>query len=153
MRRATARGRGAGPAPWLALAAALLVPPAARAAGPATAVVAAPAAALDPERFERAHGLRILGLHVLAAGGLVDLRLRVTDERKARALLERAAHGPRIDAAGRSLAAPHAQAHQLRARQDAVSYLLFPNVGGAVRPGARVTVAFGDVKVTPVTVR
>jgi hypothetical protein len=38
----------------------------------------------------------------------------------------------------------------VRLQKDAASFLLFPNTRNSVRPGARVAVVFGDVRVEPV---
>jgi hypothetical protein len=94
-------------------------------------------------------------LGVTAAGGLVDLRLKVTDREKAQRLLADPANLPRLlpVRSERVLAPPHSATHGLSLRTDATSFLLYPNVGGAVRRGTRVAVAFGDVRIGPVVAR
>jgi hypothetical protein len=126
----------------------------AAAAGSAAAAVPA-VRTLSPASFEQRHGIRLVRVAVTAAGGMVDLRLVVTDQDKARALLADPAHGPRLVADGgrRILSAPHRLAHGLSVRQGAGSFLLYPNVAGAVRPGSRLLVAFGDVRVGPLVAR
>lgn len=137
-----------------ALLAAALVPALPAAAGRAGAA-RFPAAPLSPAQFEQRHGIRLLQVAVTAAGGLVDLRMKVLDPRKASALLHDPAHAPRLvpEGAARELEAPHRMAHAVSTRRDAVSYVLFPNVAGSVRPGTRLAVAFGEVRVAPLVAR
>jgi hypothetical protein len=138
--------------------AAALAPSLPAAAGRAAA--AHPAArpsshSITPAQLEDRHGIRLLQIAVTAAGGLVDLRLKILDPRKAAALLHDPSSAPRLvpDGGGRELQAPHSMTHGLSTRRDAVSYLLFPNVAGSVRPGTHLAVAFGEVRVAPLVAR
>ena len=96
------------------------------------------------------YGLRVNLVAVTAAGGMVDLRLKIVDGEKAKLLLQDTKNFP-------VLAVPHANLI-LTASEDARTqaiqfkdggnlFLLFPNRGGAVKPGDPVQVKFGEVVV------
>jgi hypothetical protein len=115
-----------------------------------------PWTALPEGALEAIHGIRVDQVAVTAGGGLVDLRFTVIDPVKARALLGGHATPPRllVEGSGVELQAPrHGAMRGIRIQKDATSFLLFPNTRNAVRPGARVAVAFGDVKVEPVVAK
>ncbi len=129
-----------------ALLVAALAAPGRAAAGPGR-----PPAPLSARALEERHGLLVDRVAVVAGGGMVDLRLRVVDERKARAAL--AGHHPlrlRIEPSGVELTAPQTMVHELRPRAGRSVFLLFPNSGNAVRPGTRVSVVLGGRPVAPV---
>lgn len=139
----------------LSVALVLAVGPA-RAAEPGAAPETAPWTALPEGALEAIHGIRVDQVAVTAGGGLVDLRFTVLDPVKARPLLGGHATSPRllVEGSGIELQAPrHGAMHGIRIQKDATSFLLFPNTRNAVRPGARVAVAFGDVKVEPVVAK
>jgi hypothetical protein len=139
------RTRSRSAAAVILLAAALAAP------GRASAAPGRPPAPLSARALEEQHGLRIDRVAVVAGGGMVDLRLRVVDEGKARAAL--AGHHPprlRVEQSGVVLTAPHDLVHDLRPRAGRTVFLLFPNSGNAVRPGTRVSVVLGDRTVEPV---
>ncbi len=106
--------------------------------------------------LEAIHGIRVNRIALTAGGGLVDLRFTVIDPAKARPLLAGHASLPRlvVEGSGIELQAPkHGAMKGIRLQKDATSFLLFPNSRNAVRPGTRVAVAFGDVRVEPVVAK
>jgi hypothetical protein len=116
----------------------------------------APGRAISPKALERSHGIRITQVAVTGAGGLVDLRFTVVDPQKARPLLEGHAGAPQLIAvkSGLALDPPHHGAmRSVRLKKDAASFILYPNARNAIRPGSRVAVAFGAVRVEPVVAR
>jgi hypothetical protein len=134
-----------------AAAAALLLVAALAAPGRASAAPGRPPALLSARALEEQHGLRVERVAVVAGGGMVDLRLRVVDEQKARAAL--AGHHPprlRVEPSGVVLTASRDMVHELRPRAGRSVFLLFPNSGNAVQPGTRVSVVLGDRPVEPV---
>lgn len=142
MTRPRTRGRAAAAA---LLAVALAAP------GRPSAAPRRPPSPLSARALEREHGLRVDRVAVVAGGGMVDLRLRVVDEQKARAAL--AGHHPprlRVEPSGVVLAAPHDMVHELRPRAGRSVFLLFPNAGNAVRPGTRVSLVLGEQPVEAV---
>jgi hypothetical protein len=48
------------------------------------------------------------------------------------------------------LRAPHHALHGAAFKDGSFHYILYPNVRNAVRPGSRVVVAMGDVRLGPV---
>ena len=107
---------------------------------------------LPAELVER-YGIQITQIGVTAAGGLVDLRYKVLDPNKARDLLGDPAKGLSLIVADSGLKLMPSQ-HMMRSTRvqaGALSYLLFPNVRGAVQPGKPLSVAFGDLRVGPLT--
>lgn len=142
----------------LAAAAAVLLgagSPAPAAAGHHPAAAGGPVKVVSQQALERRHGIRITQVTVTGAGGLVDLRFTVVDEKKASLLLRRG-EAPRLVAlpSGLSLEAPHHGAmRNVRLKKDAASFVLYPNVRGAVQPGGRLAVAFEGVRVEPVVAK
>lgn len=109
--------------------------------------------AISVQALQERYGLEVSRLALVAGGGVVDLRLRVVDREKARALLadhrpprllvgpkrealEPPAHGPGIHALARTGAA----------------YVLFANSGDRVKRGATVAIALGELRVERVPV-
>lgn len=141
-----------------AAAVAAVLPHLARAGDdPGAVPVAAPAGPGVPGAAMAAvYGIRVDRVAVTGGGGLVDLRFTVVDPEKARTLLEAHARPPRLLVEGSDvqLEAPrHGAMRATRLQKDATSFLLFPNTRSAVRPGKRVAVVFGDVRVEPVVVQ
>jgi hypothetical protein len=105
-----------------------------------------------PNAQETQAGLQITHIGLTASGGLVDLRLKVLDAAKARALLGNAAAMPMLLAGDQPpLMPPHKALHGARYIQGQVVYILYPNLRGAVKAGAEVTLALGDLRLGPVT--
>lgn len=131
------------------LAAAAVAIPAAGLGTPRPEGAPAAAQVITAATLEARHGLRVTRVAVTGGGGLVDLRFTVLDPVKARPLLEGAGHELRlvVEKDGALLTAPHHGAmRNVRLARDAACFVLFPNVRGAVRPGTRVAVAFGEVR-------
>jgi hypothetical protein len=135
-------------------AAALEAEPAPVAAAVATAASAArPSRVLaPPTAVEIEHGLQIAHVGLTASGGLVDVRFKVLDVAKVRALLGDATHAPTLIAGDKPpLMAPHNALRGARFIQGQIFYILYPNLRNAVQSGAEVVVAMGDVRLGPVT--
>lgn len=116
---------------------------------------ATPAARFAPAGdLEALGGIQVTQVGVTAAGGLVDLRFKVLDAAKARKLLGDPANIPVLVAqGGLPLHAPHNALKGAKYGDGLVYFILYPNVRGAVRPGDEVTVAMGETRYGPVTVR
>ncbi len=126
----------------------------ASAPGPAAAAHASqPAPALpEPSALEVEAGIQIAHIGVTASGGLVDARFRVLDPSKANILLGNAANMPTLIAGDLPpLMAPHHSLKGGRYAKDQVVIILYPNTRQAVQPGTAVSVAFGPVRIGPVT--
>jgi hypothetical protein len=107
-----------------------------------------------PSPLETQYGIQVTQVNLTAAGGLVDFRFRVLDAAKARKLLGNPANMPVLIAGDNPpLAPPHHALHGAKFGDGLVYFILYPNVRSAVKPGAEVTVAMGDVRLGPVTVQ
>jgi len=132
----------------LVLALAGCVPAGGRAA---TALTVIPAGELEEQ-----YGVRVNLVAVTAAGGLVDVRLKVVDAEKAKQLLKDAASYPVLTVAGSDiiLTAPEeSRAQGLKPASGELIMLLFPNARNAVKPGTKVAITFGDIQLEPVVAR
>jgi pyruvate/2-oxoglutarate dehydrogenase complex dihydrolipoamide acyltransferase (E2) component len=134
--------------------------PTAAAATPATAPPSAavpqaarPAPRLPPpSQLEAETGIQVAQVGLTAQGGLVDVRFKVLDAQKARALLSNPANVPTLIAGDKPpLMAPHQALKGARFSKGQVFFILYPNVRRAVEPGMPVTVAMGPVRLGPVT--
>jgi hypothetical protein len=107
-----------------------------------------------PTDDESRYGIQVAQVGMAAAGGLVDLRLKVLDAAKATKLLGNPANVPVLIAGDAPpLQPPHHALRGARYSNGLVFYILYPNVRNAVTPGTEITVAMGDVRLGPVTVR
>lgn len=105
-----------------------------------------------PSAMESQVGIQIAHVGLTASGGLVDLRFKVLDAAKARALLGKPANAPMLIANDiPPLMPPHKALHGARYSQGQVVYILYPNLRGAIKPGVEVIVAMGDARLGPVT--
>ena len=108
---------------------------------------------ISQSTLEEQYGLRVNLLAVTAAGGMVDLRLKVLDAVKARLLLQDSKRNPALFVPGQGviLTAPEgSQAQDSALENGGIIYFMFPNVRNAIKPGAPVTVTFGDVALEPI---
>jgi ABC-type Na+ efflux pump permease subunit len=114
------------------------------------------AAPLSLSALEAQYGLRVSLIAVTAAGGLVDVRLKVVDAEKAKQLLKDAASYPAlmVPSSDTVLTAPEeSRAQELKLENGGMIMLLFPNTSNAMKPGANVTVLFGDIRLEPVVAK
>ena len=106
----------------------------------------------EPSALEAQYGIQIAHVGLTASGGLVDLRFKVLDAVKARALLGNPANAPMLVAGDLPpLMPPHKALHGAKFGQGQVVYILYPNLRGAIKPGVEVMVAMGEVRLGPVT--
>jgi hypothetical protein len=116
----------------------------------------APASApLAPAALEAHYGLRVDLVAVTAAGGMVDVRFKIVDAQKAKALLGQAANYPVLWIAGKqvSLTVPEDSRPQMAFENGGSFYLLFPNTQNAVQRGTPVTLVFGSLRVEAILAR
>jgi hypothetical protein len=105
--------------------------------------------------LEDQYGLHVNLIAVTAAGGLVDVRLKVLDADKARQLFQSGTPSVLVDHSGTVLVAPDdlpPPDSQLK-EDGGVILLLYPNSGNALKPGDEVTLMFGDVHLEPTAVQ
>jgi hypothetical protein len=110
---------------------------------------------ISESTLEEMYGLRVQLIAVTAAGGLVDLRLRIIDGQKAKVLLNDQANFPELHVGNGVV---------LQASQDITSqtinfddgsnlFVLYPNSQNVVKPGDPVTIVFGDLQVEAIQTR
>jgi hypothetical protein len=118
-----------------------------------TILVARPAHLLPPpSALEAQYGIQVAHVGLTASGGLVDVRFKVLDAAKAKALLGNAANAPALIAGDKPpLMAPHHALHGARFSNGQVFYILYPNTRSAIQPGVEVLVAMGAARLGPVT--
>ena len=105
-----------------------------------------------PSALEMQYGIQITQLGLTASGGLVDVRFKVLDAVKARALLGNPANAPMLIAGDKPpLMAPHNALRGARFGKGQVFYILYPNLRSAIKPGVDVIVAMGEARLGPVT--
>ncbi|MFZ5530315.1 MAG: hypothetical protein ACOY4U_04600 [Pseudomonadota bacterium] len=110
--------------------------------------------------LEEALGIKIAGIRLSAAGYMIDFRYRVTDPAKAAPLLDRKIKPYLFDeGGGAQLAIPDTpKLGQLRSSgrskvmPDRNYYIMFANPGRYLKPGSKVTLVLGDLKVENLSV-
>jgi hypothetical protein len=108
---------------------------------------------LSQSVLEEKYGLRVNLVAVTAAGGLVDLRLKIVDGEKAKSLLQGSSHFPALWIADGdvTLVVPEETRSQaIQFENDSNLFVMFPNVRGMVKPGTPVIIRFGDTQVEPI---
>jgi hypothetical protein len=122
-----------------------------------TAAGAASAATvITKNMLEEKYGLRVNLLAVTAAGGMVDLRLKVIDGEKARLLLQDKKNFPALLAGERKNLLnvdEDTKSQEIKFDPNNGIFLMFPNSGNIVRPGSPVVVVFGDIQLEAVAAR
>jgi hypothetical protein len=106
--------------------------------------------------LEEQYGLRVNLVAVTAAGGLVDLRLKILDGGRAEALLGDPTNLPALLVPDRdvTLELPdEAKSQEIRFEDDGNYFMMFPNTANAVKPGTPVTIQFGDLQLEPIAAK
>jgi hypothetical protein len=110
--------------------------------------------------FEQKLGVKIEGVHLSAAGYMLDFRYRVVDTAKALPLMSRKINPYLLDVTnGAQYGVPDSPTvGQLRSSArskvmaDRVYFILFANPGRAVQPGAKLTLVMGDMRLADLKV-
>jgi hypothetical protein len=112
--------------------------------------------AITASVLEDRYGLRVNLIAVTAAGGLVDVRLKVLDAQKAQALLDDPKNFPALKVADRDallIASEDSRRQVTHLKDNGLIMILFPNTGSAAQSGSPVNVTFGDVQLEPIAAR
>lgn len=105
--------------------------------------------------LEENYGLRVNLVAVTAAGGLVDVRLKIVDGDKAKALLGDQKNFPSL-LAGKGIilrASEDFTKQEIQFDNDSNLFIMFSNPQSLVKPGTPVTVLFGDTAIEPIPSR
>ncbi len=105
---------------------------------------------ISQQELASKYGIKLTLVGVTAAGGLVDLRFKITDAKKSRKLFNDPSVMPAVVAepTGTVLQPPHGGHHAHVTPADGASYfVLIGNAGGVVQRGVPVSVVFNTVRV------
>lgn len=127
-------------------------------ARPATTAKAQPETAAGwrarhSQYFQRNWGLDIVGVRRVASGSMLRFDYRVLDPKRAETLTDRKVRPYLIDEASRTALAVPAMENVGELRQVAplevnrTYFMIFGNPGGLVKPGSRVTIVAGNLRV------
>ena len=97
-------------------------------------------APITQDVFEQSYGLHVNLVGVTAAGGMVDLRLKILDAAKAKQLLQ--AQPPTLWVVERKVlltAPPDSQTQAPSLENGAMYFVMFPNTRNAVKPGDHIS--------------
>jgi hypothetical protein len=111
---------------------------------------------ISQQMLEEKYGLRVNLIAVTAAGGMVDLRLKMLDGEKAKLLLQDQKNFPALlvsDSHVRLSASEDTNSQEIKFEKNGGLFLLFSNSGNAVKPGSTVSIVFGDIRLEPVVVK
>jgi hypothetical protein len=105
--------------------------------------------------LEEKYGLHVNLVAVTAAGGLVDLRLKVLDGEKAKLLLADEKNFPSLFLEnGMILNAPaDIKSQKIEFTSGGIIFIIYPNSGNVVKPGSPVTIILGETALEPINVR
>jgi hypothetical protein len=113
----------------------------------------------DAPAKQETNGIEVVRIQQAVNGLMLDLRYRVTDSEKARKLLLQTTQLSLVDqASGTVLPVPNmANIGKLRNIPNSddtkkVYWIFFNNPGGMVKPGSKVTLTIGNVKIKDITV-
>jgi hypothetical protein len=109
---------------------------------------------ISQEALEQEYGLHITGVVTTMLGGIVDVRMVVTDPEKAYAIFNDHSKMPYVRVANSDmvlLPPPHG-AHAKHLLAGRSYFMFFPNPGHIVVPGAQVSLVFGEQQLPPITV-
>lgn len=111
---------------------------------------------LSQNALEDQYGLKVSLIGVTAAGGMVDLRLKIVDGAKARILLQEKNNFPALQIKNGAVtlnASEDAKSQEIEFKDSGNLFLLYPNAGNVVRQGTPVTILFGEIALKPIEVK
>jgi hypothetical protein len=110
---------------------------------------------ISQSTLEAKYGLRVSLIAVTAAGGFVDLRLKIVDGEKAKLLLADAKGFPALFSdQGATLNAPaETTSQKIEFISGGNLFIMYPNSGNAVLQGRPVSILFGDIALEPIGAR
>ncbi len=108
---------------------------------------------ISQNELESKYGLRVNLVAVTAAGGLVDVRMKLVDAEKAKLLLSDKSNFPSLWIQDKQISVALSDeviSQEITFENDASLYLMFPNAGSSVQKGTAVTIRFGEVSLEPI---
>ena len=108
--------------------------------------------------FEEKWGIKIVGIKLTAAGHMLDFRYKVLDSEKASLFLKRQVEPYLVDQeTGAKLSIPRTRLGPMRQtsvkpEENRDYFMLFGNPTGLIKPGSKVTLVIGDLKIEDLVV-
>jgi hypothetical protein len=105
--------------------------------------------------LEEKYGLRVNLIAVTAAGGFVDVRLKIMDGEKLKLLLADKANFPTLHTEqGAILNAPEdTKSQDIQFVSGGNLFIIYPNSGNVIKHDTPVTILFGNIAVEPINAR
>jgi len=107
---------------------------------------------ISQSALEEKYGLRVNLVALTAAGGLVDVRLKIVDGDKSKLLLADKQNFPALRTEqGIILSAPEeTKSQKIEFISGGNLFIIYPNSGNAIQHDTPVTLVFGDITVEPI---
>jgi hypothetical protein len=102
------------------------------------------------DELEEKYGIRVVQMNISMLDSLVDVRLFITDPKKAQSLLQD--QGALLVDQQVLILAPHQHTHWLL-KKDKAHIMFFPTANNTVHSGSEVSLVFGRVRVEPLTIK
>jgi hypothetical protein len=105
--------------------------------------------------LEQRYGLRVNLVALTAAGGMVDLRLKITDGEKSKQVLADKENFPVLltEQGVRLIAPEETTSQEIQFVTGGNLFIIYPNSSNAIKPGTPVTILFGTTAVEPLKVK
>ena len=105
--------------------------------------------------LEERYGLRINLIALTAAGGFVDVRLKIMDGEKAKLLLVDKSNFPTLNTEGGVVlnAPEETKSQDIQFITGGNLFIIYPNSANAIKQAASVRLVFGDISVESIQVR
>ena len=105
--------------------------------------------------LEEKYGLRVNLIAVTAAGGFIDVRLKIVDGEKLKLLLTDKENFPRLyTEEGVILSAPEdIKSQEIKFITGSNLFIIYPNSGNTIKKDTPVTVLFGKIAVEPINTK
>jgi hypothetical protein len=113
------------------------------------ALVETPKTVISQDQLEANYGLKVQLVGVTAAGGLVDVRFKIVDAEKAKALLDDQGNYPSLLVGDDVVlqVSPDAAEQDIQFENDKSIFVIYSNAQGVVKPGEPVVIQFGDLQI------
>jgi hypothetical protein len=104
---------------------------------------------ISQQTLNEKYGLGVNLIAVTGAGGMVDLRLRIINAEKAKALLGDSGNFPALRAGNGVVlrASEDSFAQAIQFKNGGSIFILYANAQSSIKPGDPVTIVFGDLQV------
>ena len=110
---------------------------------------------ITQSELEERYGIRVNLIALTAAGGFVDVRLKIMDGEKAKLLLADKNNFPTLYTEGGAVlnAPDETKSQEIQFISGGYLFIIYPNSGNAIKQGASVRLVIGDISVESIQVR